>query len=202
MHISDWYTTFSFLGKSQHPGDSGPGRFDVDGRNLWPYLFGTESSVPPHANGILVIGFNYSTMLYPVTGGYDNGSGAIIEVVTGYKLIVGSQNLCEDCLQWDPRAYPCNRTTNGVDCIPHCLFNVLEDESERHELSANATGKDAEALSRLLQAYETIGKEPANELDKQWNEQGTPWDPEACATAHREGGYWRPWLPPLQAGAG
>lgn len=55
---------------------------------------------------------------------------------------------------------------------------------------------DAAALVRLVAAYEAVGREPANVLDKIWNEQGTPWDPAACSTAYRTGGYWRPWLPP------
>jgi leishmanolysin-like peptidase len=235
IHISDWYTTFLMLARAKNPTDTGPGRFDVDGRNLWPYLSvatppraapppfigGNRSTttgggssglspststadtplLPSFANGILVIGFNYSTMLYPVNGGYDKGTGAIIEVSTGYKLIMGSQNLCQDCLQWDPREYPCNRTADGEDCTPHCLFNILDDPSERLDLSQNATVGGADpasvALARMLKAYDAVGKGEGmpNMLDKEWNEQGTPWDPQACATAHRFGGYWRPWLP-------
>ena len=136
-------------------------------------------------------------MLYPVNGGYDKGSGTIIEAATGYKLIVGSQKSCQDCLQWDPADYPCTSTADGADCTPHCLYNVLDDESERHELSHNATGDNAAALARLLQAYAAIGTDEApNQLDKTWNEQGTPWDPRAAAYAWKMGGYWQPWLPP------
>lgn len=130
---------------------------------------------------------------------YDKGSGALIEVATGYKLIVGSQNSCQDCLQWDPAEYPCSRTADGPDCIPHCLFNVLEDESERHDLSTdNASANDATALQRLLEAYEAVGKEEGmpNELDRLWNEQGSPWDPAALGHALATGGYWRPWRKP------
>ena len=144
MHISDWYTTFLHLAKSDHPGDSGQGRFSVDGVDVWPYLVGSTTAAPavapPHANQTLVIGFNYSTMVWPVNGGYDKGTGALIEVDTGYKLIMGSQNLCQDCVSWDPQDYPCKTTPPGRDCTPHCLFNVLQDESERHDLSLNATG--------------------------------------------------------------
>ena len=216
MHISDWYTTFLHLARSDNPGDTGPGRFPVDGVNLWPYLSndtsragagagtgteaggGGDASRQPHANETLVIGFNYSTMLYPVNGGYDRGSGALIEVDTGYKIIVGSQDSCQDCMSWDPRDYPCVTSPPGRDCVPHCLFNVLEDASERHDLaiSSNTTSADRAALARLVAAYEAVGKGPVNILDKQWNEQGTPWDPAACANAARRGGYWRPWLPP------
>ena len=38
FHISDWYATFLYLAKSDNPGDSGPGRFPVDGRNIWPVV--------------------------------------------------------------------------------------------------------------------------------------------------------------------
>lgn len=39
-------------------------------------------------------------------------AGALIEVSTGYKLILGSQDSAPDTLQWDPADYPCNR------CVP------------------------------------------------------------------------------------
>eukprot|EP00041_Stephanoeca_diplocostata_P021897 m.517551 g.517551 ORF g.517551 m.517551 type:complete len:99 (-) comp21935_c0_seq42:353-649(-) len=39
--------------------------------------------------------------------GYGEPSGALIEITTGYKLIVGSQNSAVDLLNWDARDYPC-----------------------------------------------------------------------------------------------
>ena len=238
LHISDWYATFLFLARAD-AGDSGPGRFAVDSRNLWPYLSSSSSSssqqqsqqrgeatsfvrhqpssLPEFGhNNTLVIGFNYSSMCTSYNqptpaehcrpDGYTSGSGALIEAATGFKLIVGSQNVAGDTMQWDPPDYPCNRTASGPDCDPYCLYNVLDDPSERHELS-NAThaagvgtgGKDAAAaaaLARLLQVYREIGIEEGmpNSDDVQWNEQGRPWDPAALSYAREMGGYWRPWV--------
>lgn len=220
IHISDWYTTFLFLAKTD-AGDSGPGRFAVDGRNLWPYLSSSSSTTaavgaPPPAfahNNTIVLGFNYSSMCSSYStvtpaehcrpDGYTSGSGALIEAATGFKLIVGSQNVAGDTMQWDPPNYPCNKTAEGPDCDPFCLYNVLDDPSERHELSksthAAGTGggknKDAvAALARLLQVYKDIGIEQQNPDDVRWNEQGKPWDPLALSYAREMGGYWRPWV--------
>ena len=229
MHISDWYATFLFLARAD-AGDSGPGRFAVDGRNLWPYLSSSQqqpqqqqhdlvSSPPPPPptlpefghNNTMVIGFNYSSMCSSYStpspaehcrpDGYTSGSGALIEAATGFKLIVGSQNVAGDTMQWDPPNYPCNKTAIGPDCDPYCLYNVLDDPSERHELSrstdAGTGSKDAAAaLARLLRVYEDVGMEGGmpNKDDVGWNEQGRPWDPAALSFALEMGGYWRPWV--------
>lgn len=237
FHISDWYATFMHLGAvTTNPTDAGPGRFSVDGRNMWPYLMqggsgngssngsrgkgatapapatatatataeGPPRSLPPAFNNkanVMVLGWNYSTLRI---GGaaYDNGSGALIEVSTGYKLIVGSQHSCGDALNWDAPDYPCGqKTAAGPDCIPHCLYNVLADPNERKELSGTDGDvrprriEDANALARLLKAYAAVGAEDGmpNRIDVDWNEQGTPYDPNACKAA-RASGYWQPWL--------
>ena len=55
--------------------------------------------------------------------GYGPPSGAIIDGGTGYKLIVGTQDDAADTLTWDPKDYPCTKSTApaGPDCTPHCL---------------------------------------------------------------------------------
>jgi hypothetical protein len=163
---------------------------------------------------LLVLGFNYSSQCVGQpncttddregVGSYDRGSGAVIEVKTGYKLIVGSQATAGDTLSWDSADYPCNRTVPGPDCTPYCLYNVLEDEQERRELStaAEAAGPRGSAhviekvLERLTKAYWAIGEEDGmpNIIDELWNEQGTPYDPRACEAASASGGYWTPWI--------
>ena len=62
IHITDWYTTFYKLA-GVDPSDSGPGKFPVDGLDVWPIITG-ESTTTPHEEFIL---------------GYEfNGTGAII----------------------------------------------------------------------------------------------------------------------------
>ena len=204
LHVSDWYATFVYLAGlagADNPRDRGPGRFEADGRNLWPYLADPAGATPApaHTNNVLVLGFNYSTLAWSRPG-YGAPSGALIEPATGYKLVVGSQRAEPDTLQWDPADYPCSKTADGVDCTPHCLYNVLQDPSERHELSGAPGGaappEHQRALERLLAAYAAVGAAAGmpNPIDARWNEQGTPYDPAACDVASRSG-YWQPWLP-------
>jgi leishmanolysin-like peptidase len=199
LHVSDWYPTFLSLAgaassASDNPADAGPGRFPVDGVNVWSYLVGDAVGAPqPHANGTLVLGFNYSA---------DNGvpSGALIDVATGYKLVVGSQQNARDTLTWDAPTYPCatNTSNHGPDCTPHCLYNVLDDPSELRELSG--VKAHAGVLADMLGRYAAVGAQTGmpNPADVMWGEQGRPYDPQACAQAAAGGGYWRPWLPPLR----
>lgn len=101
-------------------------------------------------------------------------------------------------ISWGSADYPCQprNKTAGVDCEPHCLYEVHSDESERRELSGSAKAEDKAALARLLGIYAAIGKEKGmpNLVDVRFNEQGTPYDPEACKAASAGGGYWRPWI--------
>ena len=103
-------------------------------------------------------------------------------------------------LQWDPWDYPWN--ADGVDCTPHCLYQILTDESERCELSTSWNEEDAKALQRLLAAYEAVGAEAGvpNPIDQHWNEQGMPHDSVGCVAAGRSG-YWEPCLSPLPPSA-
>eukprot|EP00040_Diaphanoeca_grandis_P033414 m.204676 g.204676 ORF g.204676 m.204676 type:complete len:536 (+) comp32896_c0_seq1:391-1998(+) len=200
IHVSDWYVTFNALaGVVDNPDDSGPGRFKVDGENVWPYLADETGTVrKPHSNTTLVLGYNYSTLAFPSSStpsGYSAPSGAIIEVSTGYKLIVATQHSCGDSLSWDPATYPCTTTPPGSDCNPYCLFNIVTDESERDELVNSASPKDKASLKRLTAYYESIKNEIGmpNQNDIEWNEQGKPFDPRACEKA-KQRGYWGPWL--------
>ena len=47
IHIADWYTTFCKRA-GVDPSDSGPGKFPVDGLDVWPILTGENSSTPHH----------------------------------------------------------------------------------------------------------------------------------------------------------
>ena len=107
-----------------------------------------------------------------------------------------------DTLSWDTQDYPCGaRSQAGTDCVPHCLYNILQDPYERSELAQAANNPSPRsnvtaALKRLLAAYTRVGTEAGmpNINDVDWNEQGTPYDPAACMVAVRTG-YWSPWLP-------
>ena len=94
-------------------------------------------------------------------------SNTIIDTVTGYKLIVSA---CEDDAKthhlrycevtgynfWTPADYPNASQPNGggadhldaENCTTGCIFNVKDDASERHELSASQPAAKAGARPR------------------------------------------------------
>ena len=47
IHIADWYTTFCKLA-GVDPSDSGPGKFPVDGLDVWPII--TENATTQHSD--------------------------------------------------------------------------------------------------------------------------------------------------------
>ena len=100
IHIADWYITFCKLA-SVFPSDSGPGKFPVDGLDVWPILTG-ESSTTAHEE--IVLGYDFVT------------SGAII--AGDYKLIVNqTYHQCDD-LMWTSLDYPCKDGPTGEPCKP------------------------------------------------------------------------------------
>ena len=112
IHIADWYTTFSKLA-GVDPSDSGPGKFPVDGLDVWPIITG-ENITTPHEE--IMLGYNF---------GRDE-VGAII--MGDYKLIVNKQFQDCDSLMWSPLHYPCVNGTVGENCDPYCLYNIVEDQ--------------------------------------------------------------------------
>ena len=215
IHVSDWFTTFLALGgggagmfssasaakKSTDPAHVDRHTFPVDGQDVWAALThnvaaGTRDG-GPHANETLVLGYDYAA---------DNQikSGAILDVATGFKLIVGSQNNAADTLGWDARLYPCVKQEqeaapqiSSSDCTPHCVFNIYTDPSERIDLAKKTTNATAQQwLRTLLARYAAIASEAnmPNPTDVEWGEQGRPWDDDACAKSSRAfDGHWGPW---------
>lgn len=114
IHAADWYPTFCYLAGVDST-DTGPGRFAVDGLNVWPLLTG-EANKTAHVD--IVLSFNYTK----------SHEGAII--MDPYKLIVGPQRgpLENVCLGtwWTTQDNPCHNGTDGPDCDPYCLYNIAE----------------------------------------------------------------------------
>ena len=172
IHIADWYTTFCKLAGVDAT-DSGDGKF------LWmvwtcgPILTGENSTSPHHQ---IVLGYNFSS------------NGAII--VGNYKLIVGAQGTNCDSLMWSPLDYPCTQGKNGENCDPYCLYDIVNDPSERKDLSKS----NPEKLKELLDKYNEYSSEPRDMQDQGiHSEKDVPMDPDACKYMADHGGYWRPW---------
>ena len=100
--------------------DSGPGRFPLDGLDVWPIITG-ENTTTPHKE--ITPGFNFT-----------KGEIGVI-IVGGYKLIVNKKATHCDALMWSPLHYPCQDGPKRENCDPCCLYNTVEDPSERNELS-------------------------------------------------------------------
>ena len=179
IHIADWYPTFCKMAEVDSS-DSGPGKFPVDGLDVWPIISG-ERSTTLHEE--IVLGYNFS-----LHASY-NSTGAII--IGEYKLIVGQQNhdAC-DSVMFTPIDYPCTNGTEGSDCEPYCLYNIIEDPGEKHDLSQS----QPDILQKMLDRYNSHAKEPQNRLDQGYHSHtGLPDFPQACQYMRAHGGYWRPW---------
>ncbi len=176
IHIADWYTTFCKLA-GVDPSDSGPGKFPVDGLDVWPIITG-ENTTTPHEE--IVLGFNYTTN--------DTDIGAII--MGEYKFIINKQVSNCDHLMWSPLDYPCRNGTLGDNCDPYCLYNIVQDPGEHNELSKT----EPEKLQELLQHYNAYAKEPRDMQDQGYHAAGDlPVFKDACKYMNKNGGYWQPW---------
>lgn len=172
IHIADWYTTFCNLAGVE-PSDSGPGKFPVDGVDVWPILTG-ENTTSPHKE--IILGYNY------------NDKGAII--VGDYKLIVGIQGTYCNRAMHSPLNYPCEAVANDIDCSPYCLYNIVDDPEEHNELSE----VEPQKLQELLLHYNEYSKEPRHMQDLGFHsEQELPKFVDVCKYMNDHGGYWQPW---------
>ena len=120
---------------------------------------------------------------------YDFGyTGAII--MGDYKLIVGKQPEGCDSLMWTPLDYPCHDGLKGENCDPYCLYNIVDDPSERKELSQ----QQPDILKKMVKQYSEYAKEPRDMQDQGVHyEADLPVDDTACSYMKQHGEYWQPW---------
>ena len=176
IHIADWYTTFCKLA-GVDPDDSGPGKFPIDSMNVWPIITG-ENEKTPHDE--IVLGYDFDNS-HPHQGALIMGD---------YKLVVGPQSFGCDSLMWSPLDYPCTDGPKGPDCDPYCLYDIVNDPNEHHDLAK----EKPDILQQLLDGYNKFSKEPREMQDQGYHsEDNLPVDPNACKYMADNGGYWRPW---------
>ena len=132
-----------------------------------------------------------TTSHYEIVLGYNfdkSNSGAIIS--GDYKLVVGSQKAACDSVMWSPLDYPCTQGPTGPDCDPHCLYNIVEDPEEKHDLSSTSSA----ILRQMLDQYNKLSQEPREEQDQGYHTpEELPSDPHACSYMRAHGGCWQPW---------
>ena len=168
IHIADWYPTFCKLA-GVDASDSGEGKFPVDGLDVWPIITGENTSTPHEE---IVLGYEYA------------GSGAII--AGNYKLISGKQATTIR----EPLHFPCVSGTNGPNCEPYCLYDIVNDPLEQNDLSTSQTT----ILSEMLKRYNKYGEEPRDRQDQGYHSNSElPNDSEACTYMASHGSYWQPW---------
>ena len=133
-----------------------------------------EKNTTPHDQ--IVLGYSYY------------GKGAII--VGDYKLIVGPQFDTCSSLMWSPVDFPCSDGPKGINCYPYCLYNIVDDPEERHELSS----EEPEILNQLMKRYMQFSLEPLSMQDQGYHSsKELPRFSKACEYMKEHGGYWRPW---------
>ena len=178
IHIADWYATFCNLADVD-PTDSGPGKFPVDGVDVWPLITGKEKQT---VDKEIVLGFNFSY------GEDRTNQGAII--VGNNKLIIGPQGGSCDSLMWSPIDYPCSEGKKDSDCDPYCVFNVVDDPEERQNLAK----QNPSLLKSLLDKYSKYSDEPRHMQDQGYHSANdVPTFKKACDYMKEHGGYWQPW---------
>jgi arylsulfatase A-like enzyme len=174
IHVADWYTTFCKLA-GVDPDDSGPGKFPVDGMDVWPMLMGEREET---LHDEIVLGYNFTAT-------------EIGSIISGnYKLIVGPQPSSCDGVMHSPLDYPCKDGPISSNCDPYCLYDIIKDPHERVDLSEER--KDI--LEQMLKRYNKYSKEPRDMQDQGYHSAGDlPTDPKACQYMMANGGYWQPW---------
>ena len=180
IHIADWYTTFSVLAGVDHD-DSGAGKFPVDGMDVWPIITG-ENEKTLHEQ--IPLGYHFKAS--------DNSDYQGALIVGNHKLIVGSQGKAGHCdtVMWSPLDYPCSNGPEDNDCTPYCLFDIIQDPNERHNLAK----EQPDLLNELLARYNKYGQEPSDLQNQGYDSNGAvPNDPNACTIVEEKGGYWYPW---------
>eukprot|EP00966_Prymnesium_polylepis_P017700 407680-Prymnesium_polylepis.1 len=139
VHLSDWFATLSHLAGVDEP-DDGPLVPPVDSQNLWPRWAALAATL---AEG--------GAVPLPAPRTLALSSQAIIEMrhlrladgpgVRAYKLIASGQCDCVGCRP----CLPCN-VSGG------CLFEVLSDPVEAHDLSSTLPGVRQELRRKLAAA--------------------------------------------------
>ena len=144
---------------------------------MWPIITG-ENEKTPHDEIVLAYNFNHS---HPEQGAL---------ILGDYKLIVGPQEYGCDSIYWSPLDYPCDQGTKGPDCDPYCLYDIVNDPTEKNELSK----QNPEMLKKLLDRYNSYSNEPRDMQDQGYHSaESLPSDHNACQYMKDNGGYWRPW---------
>ena len=153
----------------------------IDSLNVWPLISGANRSSPRTEWPITPLGEQAGPR---ARHGGDSGY-----MLLPYKLLVGRVRQAgwpgklhpNVSLKWDSFADIENCTVPAAGKLG-CLFDVMVDPSERHDLALEMPEKAAQLWAKLQEA------------ELRWfdPDRGSP-NPRACQLA-RDSGYWQPFL--------
>ena len=192
MHLCDWYTTFCALAGAD-PYDhqaADAGLPPVDGLDMSPVIMGVNTSSPRHE---IVIGSSDNT---------DHLGNTIVAGIIdsdGWKLLIESR---VSPAFWQGDVYPNSSSAAGTQAMPNkvlcgdpqasgddkgpgCLFNVLTDPSEYHDLALQHPDIVTRLRTRIAEHQSTVYSPDRGTHDR-----------DMCLTGlDRHNGFLGPWLP-------
>jgi len=185
MHITDWYATFASL-VGEDPEDklaATLGLPPIDSLDMLQLLTGANATSP-------------RTEL-PLSYAAGGGNRALIR--GRYKLILNA-NTIKNGFFPGPTTPNGTRYTSQVDCSSGCLFDLVTDELEHHDLATDKPELVKSLQARLEAIGATVYQSPGSSSA----------DRNAVAAAEKTyGGFWGPWegltpspapTPPVTAG--
>jgi len=157
----------------------------VDGLDLWPLLSGANAT-SPHAEMVLGAAANEAASATTVQG--------VIRVADGWKLLIGDVGTYFHQGPVYPNTtggYPSGTLHCGDPAAlagsaaagPGCLFNVLDDPTEQHDVAADHPDV-VKGLRARIAVHQATVYSPERGGD----------DGAACAAAARYGGFWGPFI--------
>lgn len=188
IHEADWYATFLTL-VGVDPTDiraSEAGLPPIDSLDVWDLITGANTTSPRFEWPITPFGEEAGTRAL-------HGGDAAYMAEGRYKLLVGNVSQSGWCGEIHPNlTQPWNSFADVEDCSVRvdagkektgCLFDVLNDPEERHDLALEMPEKAREIYEKMLK------------VEKRWfdPDRGVP-DPRACEVANKTG-FWGPFLP-------
>ena len=176
VHIADWYATLCALaGVSPHDAEAkAMGLPAPDSLNLWPYLSGNISESPRthiHLSEEALVMGRYKLI---------RTNEEMRACWSGPLYPNASQNLYNNS---GPFLSPCQPTR--VCAGDGCLFDVVEDPSERSNLALDPAHSNV-----LITMQQRLEEENRNNFKPN---RGT-FDQRVCAAAEKVGGYWGPFI--------
>jgi len=187
IHEADWFATFCHLAgvdpTDARAATSQPELPPIDSLNMWPLITGANTTSPRVEWSLTPFGEEFGPRAR-------HGGDAAYMAEGRFKLLVGVVRQAGWCGQNHPnKTEPWDSFNTTLSCtVPElnkvgCLFDVLADPSEQHDLALEMPQK-ANSILHKMQVAELKWFNP---------NRGEP-DARACEVAKRTG-FWQPFLP-------